>query len=298
MTVTTERDSETRWYEVDRDGLHARAAHPLSSLPRPILRWAGSKQRLLPSIIDVLPAKFGTYYEPFLGSGALFFLLEPHRAMLTDVCAPLLDVYKAIKANPEDVHQYLGAYDTLDSAMYYEVRAQTGGDESIRAARFIYLNRACWNGLYRVNKKGQFNVPYGAPKTSSVPDAKWIESCATALRRPDVAVEISDFADAVSTAERGDLVFFDPPYVTGHNNNGFVDYNEDLFRWSDQERLAETARELRSRGVHVIITNADHEAIRALYPDFTITEISRKSTLASNKNFRRSVTEALIHTGQ
>lgn len=296
VAATLKRADSAGWYEVDRDDLYGRAARPLSTLPRPLLRWAGSKQRLLSSIIDVLPTKFGTYYEPFLGSAALFFLLEPSRAVLTDVCAPLVDVYQAIKSDPDQVCRLLDQYDVLDPDMYYRVREQTAGTTAARAARFIYLNRACWNGLYRVNKNGRFNVPYGAPKTATLPDAKWIGSCAAALAPPSVCVATADFAQTVAPAKEGDLVFFDPPYVTGHNNNGFVDYNETLFSWADQERLASTARSLRARGVHVIITNADHDAIRALYDDFIITKISRNSTLAANRESRRPVTEALIHT--
>lgn len=290
------RATDEHVYQVDKPALMERARRPLSALPRPILRWAGSKQRLLPDLVNALPDAFGTYYEPFSGSGALFFLLQPDRAALGDTCVPVIDLYRTIARAPGEVYEALSNLNPLDKEMYYRVRAERPTEPVRQAANFIYLNRSCWNGLYRVNSRGEFNVPYGAPKTSTLPSREHVVSCGSALGKPGVRVAIADFEESVADAQAGDLVFFDPPYVTGHNNNGFVDYNETLFRWADQERLAACARALRDSGVHVIITNADHDAIRTLYSDFRIVEVSRMSTLANNKQFRRRVTEALIYS--
>lgn len=283
-------------YTTDRGDLRERASRTLSGLPRPIVRWAGSKQRLLTQLIDVIPDRFGTYYEPFLGSGALFFLLGPANARISDTCAQLVDTYRSVAASPAEVHDLLQRFDPFDKEMYYRVRSASPQSPTEAAARFLYLNRTCWNGLYRVNKRGEFNVPYGAPKSPSLPDLPLLEAAAGVLTQPGVNIDVCDFEETVKDASDGDFAFFDPPYVTGHNNNGFVDYNEKLFSWADQERLAATARRLADRGVRVVITNADHDAVRDLYGGFVISSTTRFSTLANNKTFRRPITEALIHS--
>lgn len=280
----------------DMPDLATRAARPLSSVPRPFLKWAGSKQRLLPEILPALPGSFERYFEPFLGSGALFFLLRPHRAILSDSCAALIGVYGAIADDVDKVLTHLDGLDPLDEEMYYRIRAERPRSLHRRAAIFLYLNKACWNGLYRVNSRGEFNVPYGAPKSDCMPDEANLRACARLLRRSGVRPRVGDFEVAVKTAGDGDLVFFDPPYVTGHNNNGFIDYNETLFSWSDQVRLAVIAGQLAERGAHVIVTNAYHDKVLALYNGFHVRPVDRKSTLAGDKTRRRVVTEAVIST--
>lgn len=272
-----------------------RAANSLSAEPRPFLRWAGSKQRLLPQILPYVPARFNTYHEPFLGSGALFFLLEPKKAMLSDACEPLIQTYKTVATSPMDICEELTTFDVLDRDQYYEVRAESPSDEIRAAARFIYLNRAGWNGLYRVNNKGQFNVPYGKPKSANIIESSLVLSCSGALSEPGVTIRNSDFGEVGRAARSGDFVYFDPPYVTGHNNNGFIDYNENLFSWADQVRLSQLAAQLQARGVHVVVSNALHASITVLYPTFNVAEITRRSTLAGNTSARKQVTEAVFY---
>lgn len=276
-----------------RDALAARAAASLSSEPRPFLRWAGSKQRLLVQLLEHIPEFSGKYFEPFVGAGALYFLLEPRLAHLSDKCEPLIEAYDVIARRVEEVVEALEPMDVLDKEFYYHVRAKTPSDEVARTARFIYLNRAGWNGLYRVNNRGQFNVPYGSPRSANLIDKANLFACAKSLTDAYVAVE--DFESATESARPGDLVYFDPPYVTGHNNNGFVDYNENLFSWDDQIRLSRRARELRDGGVHVVVSNANHAAVRELYKTFRVAEISRRSALASSAANRKVVTEAVFY---
>ncbi|SMY02509.1 DNA adenine methylase [Brevibacterium aurantiacum] len=183
--------------------------------------------------------------------------------------------------------------DVLDREQYYKIRDQTSSNAINSAARFIYLNRAAWNGLYRVNNKGKFNVPYGRPRSKHIIDPSNLLSCAKLLN--STTLHLSDFEESVANAQPGDLVYFDPPYVTGHNNNGFVDYNEKLFSWDDQERLARLARELQESGAHVVVSNANHPSIINLYPTFKLSEISRRSALASDIKQRKTVTEAVFH---
>jgi DNA adenine methylase len=278
---------------IDRPALLEAAGRSLSHSPRPFIRWAGSKRGLLAHIVHALPDAYNTYYEPFLGSGSLFFLLQPQRAVLGDACTELVDVFRAVANDYAAICRYLEEW-SPDRAFYYELRSSRSRGHLKRAAEFIYLNRTCWNGLYRVNAAGEFNVPYGRPKTDFLIDRSNLRECAKLLRQPQVSLVCSDFADALASAGEGDLVFLDPPYVTGHNNNGFIDYNETLFSWADQERLATSAHELVGRGARVVVTNANHSDVLDLYGGFQVRPFDRHSTLASDQSKRRPVSEALI----
>ena len=275
------------------EGLAERAARPLSASPRPFLRWAGSKRMLLRQLIEVLPAAYGTYYEPFLGGGSLFFLLQPDHAVLSDSCSDLVATYEAIRDNPSAVLRCLSPL-RPDRKLFYAIRESRSTARFKRAAEFIYLNKTCWNGLYRVNASGDFNVPYGAPRTDAIVDPDNLRRCAAALAVPEVTLAAVDFEDALLNAKSGDLVFLDPPYVTQHNNNGFVDYNELIFSWHDQERVASVAARLVAMGVHVLVTNAYHQDVLDLYDGFQVTALSRQSTIASSASKRGAVTEALL----
>ena len=275
--------------------IELRAAAALSATPRSFLRWAGSKQRLLPQLVPYLPSSFNTYFEPFLGAGALFFLLQPPNARLGDMCAPLVETYRSVASHHLAIHDLLSTMDILDRDEYYRIRAAHPTNAVKAAARFIFLNRGAWNGLYRVNTRGEFNVPYGRPRSPNIIDLQNLRACANLLSRPTVSVSVSDFETLASEAKSGDFVYFDPPYVTGHNNNGFIDYNQKLFSWSDQVRLAALAERLRKRGVHVMVSNAEHEAIIALYPNFRVGSVTRRSTLASSIAARKQITEAVFY---
>jgi DNA adenine methylase len=278
---------------VDLEALRERAAQWLSATPRPFLRWAGSKRALLGQVIEALPTTYGRYHEPFLGAGSLFFLLQPQRAVLSDSCLELVETFEALQGNPSAVLRYLRPLKPKRD-LFYSIRSQRSAGPYKRAAEFIYLNKTCWNGLYRVNSRGEFNVPYGLPKTDHVIDEDNLFACATALGREGVDLQCCDFEDALAGVEQGDLVFLDPPYVTRHNNNGFIDYNEQLFSWADQVRLAGMARELAGRGAHVVVTNAYHGEVIDLYRGFNLMPIDRASTLASNVAKRGRVSEALF----
>jgi len=264
-----------------------------SAVPRPFLRWAGSKQALLQSIVPLLPKSYGRYYEPFLGSGALFFHLKPKRATLTDVSGDLIQVWKAVRDNHSEILEYLRPL-VPDRDLYYRIRSSRSEDPTVRSAEFIYLNKTCWNGLYRVNSKGQFNVPYGAPRSDTIIDEENLLECSRVLRGREVSIRQSDFAESLSRVKAEDLVYLDPPYVTKHNFNGFRDYNEKLFRWEDQIRLADLAERLRRKGAHVVVSNAFHKDILDLYPNFAAHTITRSSTLSSDKAFRGTVAEVVL----
>lgn len=275
------------------EALIERAARPLSASPRPFLRWAGSKRMLLRQFLDAIPSSYGTYREPFIGGGSLFFLLQPKRAVLSDACADLIATYQAVRDNCTAVLRYLAPL-RPDRDLFYEIRNNRSEGRFKRAAEFIYLNKTCWNGLYRVNSDGEFNVPYGAPRTENIIDADNLRACAAALSHPGVRFDVTDFEDALLPTVPGDLVFLDPPYVTRHNNNGFVDYNELIFSWNDQLRVAATANRLAAEGVNVLVTNAFHHEVLELYHGFNVRSLDRPSTIAASASKRGAVTEALL----
>ena len=243
--------------------------------------------------MEVLPRSYRNYYEPFLGSGSLFFLLRPRRAFLSDSCAELVETFEAVR---DDVSAVLRQLTPLkpDRDLFYAIRSNRSEERFARAAEFVYLNKTCWNGLYRVNSRGEFNVPYGLPKTDHIVDEINLVACSSALGPKRVRLRCCDFEAALRNVREGDLVFLDPPYVTRHNNNGFIDYNEKLFSWTDQERLAQIARQLADNGAHVLVTNAFHRDVIDLYDGFNVASIDRASTLASNATKRSRVGEALL----
>lgn len=259
----------------------------------PFLKWAGSKRLLLDQILPHVPGEFGRYYEPFLGSGALFFALQPKSARLSDANEALMKVYISVRDEAGEVHEHANAHERTREA-YYELRDRSFGHPAEAAGAFIYLNKMCFNGLYRVNLKGRFNVPWGAPKSDFVTGLDHLRSCQAVLRRPGVTLATGDFDANLRRAAAGSLVFLDPPYVTRHNRNGFVHYNEKIFSWSDQQRLASTAEKLRRRGAHVLVTNALHADVLSLYPNFESHAMSRFSHIAGSRDKRGPVHEALL----
>ena len=258
----------------------------------PLLKWPGGKRRLLQSILPLIPTEFGTYYEPFLGGGALFFALQPHSAVLADKNRDLISTYRQIKTNPDDVISALGNLQNNERA-YYTVRAWEPDTPVERAARLIYLAALSFNGIHRVNLRGAFNVPYGYKQHLKPCEPLRIREASRILNA--ARLKSQDFERTVRPATSGDLVYFDPPYTTTHGNNGFVKYNARIFTWKDQERLARIALQLASRGCSVLVSNADHPSIRELYRDFDVLVIKRYSIMAASGNFRRLITECVFY---
>lgn len=256
----------------------------------PFLKWAGGKRWLLPLATAMRDASIATYIEPFLGSGAMYFGLKPSKAILSDRNQELIETYQAIADDWRAVFSHLRRHDRSHStSYYYAVRNQRLRSAATRAARFIYLNRTCWNGLYRVNRQGVFNTPIGT-KTSALLESDDFGTVARLLKQAILVA--TDFETQVDKANKGDLVFADPPYTVRHQYNGFVKYNEQLFSWNDQERLHCALLRAKRRGATVICTNADHSSVRQLYQgDFRIFPLTRYSSIAGSGGTRGKYAE-------
>ncbi|EIC28031.1 MULTISPECIES: DNA adenine methylase [Methylomicrobium] len=264
------------------------------TLPPPFLKWAGGKRWVSSRIVEMIAPLTGKYIEPFLGSGAVFFALRPAQALLSDINFELINAYNAIKINPENVLALLREHQAHHSKdYYYRIRSYKPSCMFHMAARFIYLNRTCWNGLYRVNRNGEFNVPVGTKSSVLMSTDNWF---AISGILQSAKLVCGDFEDSIDVAEKGDLVFADPPYTVKHNLNGFIKYNDALFSWGDQIRLRDALVRAKLRGVRVIVTNAHHASIRELYQEhFLLESVTRASVLAGSSAHRGRFEELLIY---
>lgn len=264
---------------------------------KPFLKWAGGKTNVMSAIIPHVPPlkKGGCYWEPFVGSGALFFAVKPSNAVLSDVNYKLIECYKAVRENPETIYELLNHhFEKHSSDHFYKTRVEFNSinDKYYLASCFIYLNKAGFNGLYRENMLGEFNVPFGRKLKPSFPTLNELKQISTLLSEVDFVS--SSFENVTSKVKKNDFVYLDPPYTVMHKNNGFIKYNAKLFSWNDQETLKDCMDVLTARGAKVLISNASHESIRELYDGYEIIEISRTSSISANKKFRTSVNEFLI----
>lgn len=258
----------------------------------PPLKWAGGKRWFAIKHRDLLPATYNKYIEPFLGSAALFFTLKPQHAVLADVNPELINLYSVIRSSPSILRNKLAQHHRLHSKEYfYKMRSSVPRSEVGRAARFLYLNRTCWNGLYRVNMQGKFNVPIGT-KTSVLLDTDDFEGVSELLSTATLLCK--DFESVIDLAGLDDFVFVDPPYTVAHNFNGFVKYNEVLFSWSDQERLKEAVIRAKNRGAKILVTNAAHASVRELYAGFEQIPVSRAGVIAGKSAARGKFDELVI----
>ncbi len=266
---------------------------------RPILKWAGGKSRLVSEIIARLPERIETYYEPFVGGAAVFFSLAAagrfRRAILSDRNRDLVEVYTVIKKNVESVIELLEEYRARHSEeSYYETRELDPKSlkPEERAARVIYLNKTGYNGLFRVNRSGKFNVPYGRHKNPNICDAENLRAAATVLS--DVKLKVLDFEKACARAEPGDAVYFDPPYDPISKTANFTSYHQDPFDEDEQHRLAKLFASLAQRGVASVLSNSDTPLTRKLYGRWSPDTIAVTRPINSNASGRGEVAEILV----
>jgi DNA adenine methylase len=257
----------------------------------PLLKWPGGKRALLPQLLPHFPNRPTQYFEPFLGGAAVFLSLWPARAVLSDTNSELVNLYVQVKDYPNELIRLLRSYKN-NERYYYAIRESKPRSRLKRAARLIYLMRLSFNGIHRVNFAGEFNVPYGHRNHLSPCDEESLIRVSRALQ--SATIREQDFEAATRFAKRGAVVYFDPPYTVAHENNGFIRYNERIFSWDDQLRLAAHARRLANRGCHVVVSNADHASVRKLYKDFRMVRVRRSSTVAALKEHRRVISELIF----
>ncbi len=261
---------------------------------RPFVKWAGGKRQLLPHLLQRAPSDPAHYFEPFVGGGALFFAMRPKKAVLADVNRRLIRAYKGVRKSVEKVIKLLKSYPHTPEFFYEfrEAKIDDGTDAEV-AAWFIYLNKTGFNGLYRVNSKNRFNVPFGRYANPAICDETTLRACSAALADADLRME--DFEEVVTKARRGDFVYFDPPYVPLSTTSSFTSYTSGGFGEAEQTRLRDTARRLKERGVSVLLSNSSAPFVRGLYADgFDIIEVSATRLVNSKATARGAIVELLI----
>lgn len=256
---------------------------------KPFLKWAGGKTQLLPALLNHVPIDYNKYIEPFIGGGALFFRLTPERSIISDLNEELIITYKTIKDSVESVIDVLNTYKN-EEVFYYKIRALNSEklSNAERAARLIYLNKTCFNGLYRVNKNGEFNVPYGKRTNNTFLNTESLREASMNLK--DVIIEHQDYSSILEKyAQKEDFVFLDPPYYPVGKHSDFKRYTKDFFYHEDQIKLKDHFDSLVKKGCFCILTNSNHPFILDLYKDYYIEEIPTKRMISSDPNTRNGV---------
>ncbi|MDY2889576.1 MAG: Dam family site-specific DNA-(adenine-N6)-methyltransferase [Candidatus Caccosoma sp.] len=269
----------------------------------PFVKWAGGKTQLLETIKSHLPETYNRYFEPFVGGGALLFKLQPKAFSINDSNKDLMYVYQCLEDNElfKLLKEELVKHEKNHSEEYYYQIREMDKHENfdslpiyVRAGRLIYLNKACFNGLYRVNSKGYFNVPSGKKKEVNCFDRKTFDNLNLFFKNRKPVITNVDFAKAVKNAKAGDFVYFDPPYDALDERNSFTSYDKISFGKEEQIRLSEVFKELSKKGVYVMLSNHNTKFINELYKDFHITVVNAKRMINSKADGRGDVEEVLI----
>jgi len=274
---------------------------------QPVLKWAGGKRQLLPQLEKFFPDKFTKYYEPFVGGGAVLFHLQPKKAIINDYNEDLINLYECIKNNLEELIEKLKYYENKnDSDSYYSIRGVDRTDEYKKwtpvekAARLIYLNRTCYNGLFRMNSAGQFNSPYGSYKNPCICNEPVLKAMNKYFNENEIEFRTGDFEEACKDAPKGSFIYLDPPYDQYDEQLNFVGYTKDGFTRDDQIRLKKMCDRLIEKGCYVMISNSKTHFIVDLYKDktkyitYTINTVSARRNINSNAQKRGEVEEVLI----
>ena len=269
---------------------------------KPFVKWAGGKRQIINKLKEYVPDEYNTYYEPFVGGGALLFELSPKVAVINDYNEELMNVFNCLKDEDKfsKMCNELNRYEVNHSEeFYYEIRGKDKDKAKFkrisdykRAARTIYLNKACFNGLYRVNKNNEFNVPFGKKNKVNTYDGQNLGIIHSYLNYNEIIIQSIDFEESVKTAKAGDFIYFDPPYDS--DSNTFNDYTENGFGKEEQVRLARVYKELADRGCYVMLSNHNTKLVQELYKDYNIHVIEAKRNINSNGKKRGKVEEVII----
>ncbi|MBT9316398.1 DNA adenine methylase [Leptothoe spongobia] len=270
------------------------------SLPlRPFLKWAGGKRQLVPELLKYVPSRSAHYYEPFIGGGALLLTLQPGKATICDRNSELINCYQVVKESVDKLIETLQQHRN-EKTYFYEVRGwdreATFADKTKvqRAARIIFLNKTCYNGLFRVNSKGQFNAPFGRYKNPTIADETVLRNVSKYLNQANVTIQQADFAASVTNAGHNDFVYFDPPYDPVSTTSSFTGYDRNGFDRTEQQRLKAVVDDLTRRGCKVLLSNAYTEFIQDLYQDYRHVRVSATRAINSKATKRGKVDEILV----
>ena len=268
---------------------------------QPFTKWTGGKRQLLPVIRELMPKKYNRYFEPFVGGGALFFDLAPKNAVINDFNAELINCYQQIKDNPQELIEILKVHQEYNSKEYYLDLRSVDRDERIdmmsevqRAARILYMLRVDFNGLYRVNSKNQFNVPYGRYKNPKIVDENLVSAISTYLNNNQIEIKKGDFEKAVLDVQPGDFVYFDPPYIPLSETSAFTSYTHEGFSYDDQVRLRDTFKKLSDTGAYVMLSNSSSFLVEELYQDFNIHYVEATRTNGAKSSSRGRISEIIV----
>ena len=268
---------------------------------QPFTKWTGGKRQLLGELRSYMPETFGRYFEPFVGGGALFFDLAPEKAVINDFNEELINAYRQIKNNPAELINLLIKHKENNSKDYYLALRSADRDGRIsrmtgveRAARILYMLRVDFNGLYRVNSKNQFNVPYGRYKNPKIVDVDLLYQISEYLNENDIEILQTDFAEAVKDAQTGDFVYFDPPYIPLNETSSFTSYTHEGFSYEEQIRLRNTFKELTERGVYAMLSNSSSPLVEELYKDFNIYFVEAQRTNGAKSSSRGKISEIIV----
>lgn len=265
--------------------------------PGPFVKWAGGKKQIIHELIKRIPDEFNVYYEPFVGGGALLFELLPEKAVIGDKNYELINAYVVVKNDVEALIKELKKHESKNCKDYY-YRIRSLDPEKLdpveRAGRFIYLNKTCYNGLWRVNSKGQFNVPFGRYRNPKICDEKNLRAVSDYLNRADVKIIHGDYRETLKTAGKGDFIYLDPPYAPVSRTANFTRYLKEDFTLEDQKVLSEVFRELDKRGCSVMLSNSDTDFIRELYRGYVVERISANRFINCVAEKRKNHTELII----
>ena len=268
---------------------------PLSC--RPFVKWVGGKSQLLPELLARVPENYNHYFEPFVGGGALFFALQPQNAKLSDINTELINCYKCVKSNITELIKELEKH-IYDKDYFYKMRNVDRTEEYLswsstkKAARLIYLNKTCFNGLYRVNSKGQFNTPFGRHSNPKIVDKKNLLTCRSALKNAKISEQ--SFLKITKDAQSNDFVYFDPPYVPLNDTSYFTSYSKDGFGPEEQTQLRDTCKFLDQKDVKFMASNSSTDFVKELYQDFKIEAVQAKRAINSKGTKRGKIEEVII----
>ncbi|HET2078382.1 TPA: DNA adenine methylase [Streptococcus pneumoniae] len=268
---------------------------------QPFTKWTGGKRQLLPVIRELMPKTYNRYFEPFVGGGALFFDLAPKDAVINDFNAELINCYQQIKDNPQKLIEILKVHQEYNSKEYYLDLRSADRDERIdmmsevqRAARILYMLRVNFNGLYRVNFKNQFNVPYGRYKNPKIVDEELISAISVYLNNNQLEIKVGDFEKAIVDVRTGDFVYFDPPYIPLSETSAFTSYTHEGFSFADQVRLRDVFKRLSDTGAYVMLSNSSSALVEELYKDFNIHYVEATRTNGAKSSSRGKISEIIV----